>query len=293
MVAFRAPLQPVMAAGIITQSNTTAAGLRAALAPGLLLPSSFLHTLSSLSEYDAPPTYTYIILSPSAAIVQRDVSKYEGHSRKLTFASPLPFPAAPTSRYLLLPPSSVLHAGVVIASSGEGERGELNGGTAAGRRGARCFLRLEASASSRPSAYVGKVLFLFYPDGSTAASRISSYNGATRSAEVYLTSGAPGTLASYVVVEATLHPAGVRLWIDGATVIDAWLHSSPPPNSAMITLDQGTPAHLLLEYRQMGGSAVARLEWKSAKGTGNEWQVIPSTRLFFDVSRVTNPITIV
>lgn len=149
MVAFRAPLQPVMAAGVITESNTTSAGLRAASAPGLILPSSFLRTPSSLSAYDAPPTYTYVIFKPSAAVVQRSVSKYEGHSRKLTFAAPLPAPAAPTSRYLLLPPSSVLHAGVVIASAGEGELGELKGGAAAGRQGARCFLRLEASASSR------------------------------------------------------------------------------------------------------------------------------------------------
>ena len=40
---------------------------------------------------------------------------------------------------------------------------------------------------NRPSAYVGKVLFLFYGDGRVSAARIVSYTAATRSAEVIFT----------------------------------------------------------------------------------------------------------
>jgi hypothetical protein len=51
-------------------------------------------------------------------------------------------------------------------------------------------------------------------------------------------------------------------------------------------------AHLVLEYRQMGGEAAARLEWKASKGTNGIWRVIPSTRLFFQASKVSHPLSI-
>lgn len=38
--------------------------------------------------------------------------------------------------------------------------------------------------------------------------------------------------------------------------------------------------------------AVARLEWKSVQGTGDQWQLVPSARLFYDVVRVAHPLSI-
>ena len=117
---------------------------------GLRLPSNFLRTPSSLSSYDSPPTYTYVIFNRTAAISSTRISQYQGSERRLALSPPLPHPATPTSRYLLLPPSSILHMGVVTASVGEGgDGGHAKVEGSEGQLGARCFVALERSASGR------------------------------------------------------------------------------------------------------------------------------------------------
>jgi len=54
---------------------------------------------------------------------------------------------------------------------------------------------------------------------------------------------------------------GVRLWIDGALLIDQWHDSAPTTYSADVTLNEG--AHSLrLEYFENSGSALAQLAWE-------------------------------
>ena len=59
-----------------------------------------------------------------------------------------------------------------------------------------------------------------------------------------------------------------------------------------VMLDAASPADVFLEYRQMGGEAVARLEWKATSATQELWQVIPSSNLFFEVSTTSQPVSI-
>jgi hypothetical protein len=70
---------------------------------------------------------------------------------------------------------------------------------------------------------------------------------------------------------------GMRLWINGALVIDKWFDQGPTEYaSAPISLTAGTPADLRLEYYEGGGGATAELRWSSASvGKG----IIPEANL--------------
>lgn len=125
---------------------------------GVRLPAHFLRTASSFSSSHSPPGYTYIIFNRTASISRRPISQYTGRTRRITLATALPYPATPTTRYLLIPPSSVLHMGVVMASVGEAANGGHQtadgdkGHEETGAHGARCFVTLEPAAASRLSS---------------------------------------------------------------------------------------------------------------------------------------------
>jgi hypothetical protein len=55
---------------------------------------------------------------------------------------------------------------------------------------------------------------------------------------------------------------GVRLWVNGALVIDNWVdQGATPKTSAAIALVAGTKYDIKMEYYEHGGSAVAKLAW--------------------------------
>jgi len=143
------------------------------------------------------------------------------------------------------------------------------------------------------SEYLGRIMCVFRADGRVPCARITAYHGASRSAEVYLAGGWPKMLSAYVVVHSVMHPEGARMWLDGVLLMDEWLHASPPPPSAAHMLQAASPAHLYIEYRQMGGEALVKLEWKAQIATLDRWLLIPSHRLFYDVSQTTQPLSIV
>ena len=70
---------------------------------------------------------------------------------------------------------------------------------------------------------------------------------------------------------------GIRVWIDGALVIDNWSDHPPTDNSTTIALVAGHKYDLKVEYYENGGGAVARLWW-SSPSIGK--QPIPQSRLF-------------
>lgn len=71
---------------------------------------------------------------------------------------------------------------------------------------------------------------------------------------------------------------GVRLYIDGALVIDNWTDHGPTnDDSAAIALTAGQRYTVRMEYYERGGGAVARLLW-SGPGTGG-FQAIPRSSL--------------
>src|SRR5690606_8531621 len=69
---------------------------------------------------------------------------------------------------------------------------------------------------------------------------------------------------------------GVRLWVDGELLIDAWDESGSSTRTASVhlTADQWTP--ILLEYREATGVANIRLGWSSLAQT---FEYIPAARL--------------
>jgi hypothetical protein len=56
---------------------------------------------------------------------------------------------------------------------------------------------------------------------------------------------------------------GVRLWIDGRQLVDAWVNQSATEYSGQIDLVAGETYNLVMEYYEDGGGAVAQLRWSS------------------------------
>ncbi|WP_026212694.1 PA14 domain-containing protein [Longispora albida] len=69
---------------------------------------------------------------------------------------------------------------------------------------------------------------------------------------------------------------GVRLWIDGKLLVDAWTDHSKRDDSGQITLTAGRH-DIRMEYYEHGYSAIAQLSWA---GPGITRQIIPATRLW-------------
>lgn len=76
----------------------------------------------------------------------------------------------------------------------------------------------------------------------------------------------------------TLHPTaddGIRIWVDGNLVVDAWDMARPPQQPAL-ELDAGRAHELRVEYRELSGDASVGLRWS---GPGTAPQAIPATAL--------------
>ena len=70
---------------------------------------------------------------------------------------------------------------------------------------------------------------------------------------------------------------GVRLFIDGATVIDSWRDQGETAYSYTTTLAAGTLYDIELHYYEHAGDAVCRLRWSYA---GQSTEPIPSSQLY-------------
>jgi PA14 domain/Glycosyl hydrolases family 31 TIM-barrel domain/Domain of unknown function (DUF5110) len=64
---------------------------------------------------------------------------------------------------------------------------------------------------------------------------------------------------------ATLEDDGVRVWIDGQKVIDAWGPHDSVTSEASIVLNTGTPHQIRVEYLQLDYGARLKLQWEPAK----------------------------
>lgn len=71
---------------------------------------------------------------------------------------------------------------------------------------------------------------------------------------------------------------GVRLWVDGHLLIDAWTDQAPTEHSkALSGLQGGSKVDIRLEYYEKTGSATLELRWS---GPGIAKQIIPQSRLY-------------
>lgn len=70
---------------------------------------------------------------------------------------------------------------------------------------------------------------------------------------------------------------GVRLWVDGRLLIDAWIDQAATEWSQSISLTAGQQVDLTMEYYENGGNTAAELRWSSPSIPK---QLIPTTQFY-------------
>ncbi len=80
---------------------------------------------------------------------------------------------------------------------------------------------------------------------------------------------------SYVFT--TTSDDGVRMWIDGALVIDDWTTHAAKDDSATVTFAAGSLHDVKIEYEEVGGRAKLALAWAHP---GQTTQIVPASHLF-------------
>jgi hypothetical protein len=83
----------------------------------------------------------------------------------------------------------------------------------------------------------------------------------------------------------TTSAGGVRLWVNGALVIDQWSQHAESQHSGSAALTAGVAVPIRLDYSSASGAALARMEWSSASGAR---RVVPSPYLGLDAAASTS-----
>jgi YVTN family beta-propeller protein len=77
----------------------------------------------------------------------------------------------------------------------------------------------------------------------------------------------------------TVSDDGVRLWVDGAALINVWTdHAARTDTSVSVNLSAGQRVPVTMEYYERRGQAVARLRWRTPGNT--TFVAIPADRLY-------------
>jgi hypothetical protein len=69
---------------------------------------------------------------------------------------------------------------------------------------------------------------------------------------------------------------GVRLWLNGKSLVNNWTLHSPTENSGSAKLEAGKPYHMVMEYFESKGEATAQLSWSSSQ---QKKEIIPQSQL--------------
>ncbi len=87
----------------------------------------------------------------------------------------------------------------------------------------------------------------------------------------------------------TLSDDGVRVWIDGALVINNWTAHAPTLNtgSSPVTLAANQRAAVMIEYQEITGGATISLRWQTPGSTA--YGVVPASRLYADTAAAAPP----
>jgi beta-glucosidase len=84
----------------------------------------------------------------------------------------------------------------------------------------------------------------------------------------------PGQTGSYALAAAS--DDGSRVFLDGKKVIDLWGDHSTTRKETAVTLEQGRDYHVVIEYYNAGGNAVAHFGWALNHFSADETQRIAS-----------------
>ncbi len=88
----------------------------------------------------------------------------------------------------------------------------------------------------------------------------------------------PTRTGSYVF--RTYSDDGIRLWVNGVKILDAWNDHAPRyDNSSAVSLNAGEAVPIVLEHYERGGKAYARLYWDEPDGTSGNYALIPPSAL--------------
>ncbi len=79
---------------------------------------------------------------------------------------------------------------------------------------------------------------------------------------------------------------GIRVWVDGASLINAWRDQSPTTYTAPLSLSAGTH-EVKVEYYEKGGGAVAQVSWAATSGGGGSG---PIASLGTVIAKVMTPL---
>lgn len=77
---------------------------------------------------------------------------------------------------------------------------------------------------------------------------------------------------------------GVRLYVNGALIIDNWTYHAASWNSNVVDLQAGQRYNIEIDYFQGGGAAILQLWWQSASQAK---QIIPQSQLYTTSARLT------
>lgn len=95
---------------------------------------------------------------------------------------------------------------------------------------------------------------------------------------------ASGTYTFHVVGDD-----GVRLWVDGQMLVNAWIDQGPTEHSGTIALQAGRKYDIRLEFYENGGAATARLLWS---GPGQPKAVVPQSQLYPPAAYAQTPLNV-
>jgi hypothetical protein len=70
---------------------------------------------------------------------------------------------------------------------------------------------------------------------------------------------------------------GVRVWVNGAPVVDAWIPRAPTESPGSIDLVAGQKYDIKVEYFELTGGATAQLSWSSPSQAK---EIVPATQLY-------------
>ena len=82
---------------------------------------------------------------------------------------------------------------------------------------------------------------------------------------------------------------GARLWVDNVPLIDRW-DSYCNETSATIALKANVFYNMKMEYKQVTGSAFAKLSWAS-QSTPKE--IVPSSQLYYETQAKKSPFSFI
>ena len=154
--------------------------------------------------------------------------------------------------------------------------GASNTGT--GLRGR--YYNLPANGVYPPANPFGATPTLTRTDATVNFGWLNSAPGGSVTADNYAVSweGVVEAPVSGTYTFTTRSDDGVRLFVNGVSVINNWTDHGPTDNnSAGITLSAGQRVPVRMEYYERGGGAEARLHWAYP---GQVKQVVPLTRLY-------------